>query len=116
LVVEDNDAMRRVVVRQLRKLNYRVLEARSATEAIAAIEGEAIDLLFTDMILPDGLTGIDVARVAVAKAPAVRVIVTSGFPRTDFFEQAGGLANVRLLPKPYRREDLGRALRDALEC
>jgi CheY-like chemotaxis protein len=114
LVVEDNDAMRRVVVRQLRKLNYRVLEAGSATEAIAAIEGEAIDLLFTDM--PDGLTGIDVARVAVAKAPAVRVIVTSGFPRTDFFEQAGELANVRLLPKPYRREDLGRALHDALDC
>lgn len=47
LVVEDNDAMRRVVVRQLRKLNYRVLEAASATEAI---EGEAIDLRFTDMI------------------------------------------------------------------
>jgi CheY-like chemotaxis protein len=105
--------MRRVVVRQLRKLNYRVLEAGSATEAIAAIEGEAIDLLFNDM--PDGLTGIDVARVAVAKAPA-GVIVTSGFPRTDFFEQAGGLANVRLLPKPYRREDLGRALHDALDC
>jgi signal transduction histidine kinase len=116
LVVEDNEAMRRVVVRQLRELNYRVLEAGSAAEAVAVIETAAIDLLFTDMILPDGLTGIDVARVAVAKAPATRVIVTSGFPRTDFFEQAGGLANLRLLPKPYRWEDLGRAVRDALDC
>jgi CheY-like chemotaxis protein len=116
LVVEDNEAMRRVVVRQLRELNYRVLEAASAAEAVAVIETAAIDLLFTDMILPDGLTGIDVARVAVAKAPATRVIVTSGFPRTDFFEQAGGLANLRLLPKPYRWEDLGRAVRDALDC
>jgi signal transduction histidine kinase len=115
LVVEDNAAMRRIVVRHLRRLNYRILDAGNAAEAIATIEREAIDLLFTDMILPDGLTGIDVARVALAKLPATRVIVTSGFPRADFFEQAGGLANVRLLPKPYRSEDLGRAVREALD-
>jgi DNA-binding NarL/FixJ family response regulator len=84
------------VVRQLHELNYRVFEADTVAEAIAAIEREAID----------------VARVAVAKAPATRVVVTSGFPRTDYFEQAGGLTNVRLLPKPCRSEDLNSAVRD----
>jgi hypothetical protein len=113
LVVEDNNAMRRSssgnCAAQLprprsrkRDRGHRGNRGRGDRSALHRLD-------------PGGLKG-DVARVAVAKPPAVRVIVTSGFPRTDFSEQAGGLANVRLLQKSYRREDLGRALRDALDC
>jgi PAS domain S-box-containing protein len=114
LVVEDNAAMRRVAVRQLNGLGYRVLEAGTAAAALALFATEAIDLLFTDVVMPGGMTGFELARAASALAPALKVLVTSGFPEMKLDGQAGG--GMRLLSKPYRKDELARALRETLDA
>jgi CheY-like chemotaxis protein len=113
LVVEDNPALRRVVVMQLGKLGYRTLEAENVAAAIAALEGrERIDLLFADVVMPGKLDGYDLARTARERWPKVKIVLTSGFPGNN--RDARPPAGVPLLTKPYRREALARALRDAL--
>jgi len=111
LVVEDNPAMRRVALRQLRDLGYRVLEADSAAQALQLLAVEKIDLLFTDIMMPGGLTGLELAYLATGQTPALKVVVTSGYSATEF---SGG--DVRFLSKPFRKDDLARALRAALDA
>lgn len=113
LAVEDNAGMRRVVVRQLTELGYRVIEAEDAQTALDILESEKVDLLFTDIVMPGGTGGYEMADTVRARWPKIKIVLTSGFPehRTD-----GGAigAGLRLLVKPYRRDDLSRAIRDAL--
>jgi signal transduction histidine kinase len=114
LVVEDNASLRRVVVRQLGELGYRALEADSAANAVTILESEPVDLLFTDVIMTGVTTGIELARSARERWPGIRVVLTSGFPEV----KANGAApsmEARLLNKPYRREDLAKALRETLD-
>ncbi len=81
LVVEDNAGLRRIVVRQLGEAGYRVLEAPDAEAAMTIIESpEPIHLLLTDVVMPGAMDGRDLARVAVARRPALRTLLTSGFP------------------------------------
>ena len=80
LVVEDNAAMRRVVIRQLSELGYRALEAEAVAAALDILENEKIDLLFTDVVMPGGANGFDLARSARARWPALKIVLTSGFP------------------------------------
>ena len=115
LVVEDNPGMRRVVVRQLRELGYRVLEAENAAAALAILERERADLLFTDIVMPGETTGIELARVAAGRWPNLRVVLTSGFPDAKLSDDFAA-TSARLLTKPYRKEALASTLRDALGC
>src|SRR6266566_607606 len=114
LAVEDNASLRRVVARQLTELGYRVLEAEDAQTALRILESEAIDLLFTDIVMPGGTSGYEIAGRVLARWPQIKVVLTSGFPenRTKGDPTAHGL---RLLSKPYRRDDLGRIIREALD-
>ena len=114
LAVEDNASLRRVVARQLTELGYRVLEAEDAQTALRILESEAIDLLFTDIVMPGGTSGYEIAGRVLARWPRIKVVLTSGFPenRTNCDLNARGL---RLLSKPYRRDDLGRMIREALD-
>jgi CheY-like chemotaxis protein len=117
LVVEDDEGMRRVVVKQLAGLGYRVLEASDAAAAIAMLRREPqIDLLFTDIVMPGSRSGVELARDARALLPQLRVLLTSGFPqvRTDI----GGWPDdsLRLLNKPYRRDELARVMREVLDA
>ncbi len=105
LAVEDNPALRRIVVKQLHELNYKVLEAEDAAAALSALEHEPIDLLFTDIIMPGATTGFDIARIAHARWPKVRVVLTSGFSQTNLFDDMQSSGSVHLLSKPYRKED-----------
>ncbi|HZB93765.1 MAG TPA: PAS domain-containing protein [Stellaceae bacterium] len=115
LVVEDNAALRRMAVRQLGELGYRVDEAENATQAIEMIARDAaIDLLFTDVVMPGGMDGRQLADVVTARWPHIKVLLTSGFPGTMIQRSDPG-PGVKLLNKPYRRDQLARALRDALE-
>ncbi len=114
LVVEDNLALRRVAIRQLTGLGYRVLEAGTGAEAVALLETTPVDLVFTDVVLPGGMDGFALAHLVAGRFPGVKIVLTSGFPEAKL-EQHLELANLRLLSKPYRKEDLARLLREALE-
>jgi CheY-like chemotaxis protein len=116
LAVEDNDGLRRVVVRQLKDLGYRVLEAQDGVTALKILESEPVDLLFTDIVMPGGLSGYDLARAAVSRWPALKLLLTSGFPETKLNGNGGAPVNMRLLTKPYRKDDLARALRKAFDA
>jgi CheY-like chemotaxis protein len=114
LTVEDNRSLRRVVVRQLTQMGYRVLEAENAAEALKTLETEKIDLLFSDVVMAGGMSGIDLARTALQRWPALKVLLTSGFPETKLNGNGHGPIPARLLNKPYRKEDLARAILAAL--
>ena len=132
LAVEDNPGLRRVVVRQLKELGYRVFEAEDGPSALRLLDTEAVDLLFTDIVMPGGLTGYELARLAKERRPELKVVLTSGFPEAKLGNGNGngngraagngngGLADgppagLRLLSKPYRREELARVLREVLD-
>jgi CheY-like chemotaxis protein len=114
LVVEDDAAMRRVVLRQLYELGYRVLEAEKPSTALRLLETESVDLLFTDIVTPGSIDGIALARTAAARWPSLKILLTSGFPqaRRDGRAEINGF---RLLSKPYKRDDLARTLREVLD-
>jgi PAS domain S-box-containing protein len=114
LAVEDNASLRRVVARQLTELGYRVLEAEDAQTALRIIESEPVDILFTDIVMPGGISGYEIAGRVLSRWPQIKVVLTSGFPdnRTNGDTGARGL---RLLSKPYRRDDLGRVIREVLD-
>jgi CheY-like chemotaxis protein len=114
LAVEDNVSLRRVVVRQLTELGYRVLEAEDAQAALRVLESERVDVLFTDIVMPGGVSGYDIARTVLSRWPEVKVLLTSGFPEAKINGDESPL-DIRLLSKPYRRDDLARAMREVLE-
>jgi PAS domain S-box-containing protein len=114
LAVEDNASLRRVVVRQLMELGYRVLEAEDGQSALSVLESERVDVLFTDIIMPGGTSGFEIARTVLSRWPAIKVVLTSGFPE-ERINGAADAPNLRLLSKPYRRDDLARIIRDVLD-
>jgi PAS domain S-box-containing protein len=115
LVVEDNAGLRRIVTRQLRDLGYGVLEAENAAAAQAVLEQQPADLLFTDIVMPGEMDGFELVRIAFSRWPAMRVVLTSGFPQAKITGTIGTAATAaHLLSKPYRKVDLARALRVAL--
>ena len=75
--------------------------------------GEPIDLLFTDVMLPGGMTGVELAAMARARWPRLKVLLTSGFPEA-LLDEPASRAGLRMIGKPYREEELARTLRDVL--
>ncbi len=116
LAVEDNAGLRKVVVRQLKELGYRVLEADTAAAALAILETEPAALVLTDVVMPGGMSGIALAKEVSRRWPQTRIVLTSGFPEGGLCEAEDINAFGRLLSKPYRRADLAHALKEALEA
>jgi len=115
LAVEDNRALRRILVRQLQDLGYRVLEAEDAKSAIAILDRENdVDLLFTDIVLPGGVNGSELARMAAAMRAELKVLFTSGFPEAAFGPGGALPTGASLLVKPYRKDELAQRLRESL--
>jgi len=121
LVVEDNAAMRKVVVDQLKTLGYSVIEAGNAREALTAIINEPhIDLMFSDVVMPGPMDGIALRQAAMKVKPGLKVLLTSGFLRsadgasTDAGERQFSPTE-SLLMKPYRKQDLAAAVRKTLD-
>ena len=114
LAVEDNAGLRLVVARQLGDLGYRVVEADDANGALAILETQAVAVLLSDVVLPGGMSGYELARIALERWPAIKVVLTSGFPENTIPSEAKP-PSVKLLNKPYRREDLGRLIRKVLD-
>jgi two-component system, chemotaxis family, CheB/CheR fusion protein len=116
LVVEDNTALRCVVVRQLGELGYRVLAAENATAGLRLLEQQSVDLLLTDIVMPGGINGRELAQRARQRWPGIKVVFTSGFSEAWLSGHAGRLpSRAPLLSKPYRKEELASAAREALD-
>lgn len=115
LAVEDDDIVRKLVVDNLDKLGYRVLEAADGAAALEILRSSArIDLLFTDVILPGGMTGLELAEESRTLRPGLRVLFTSGYTKSSTVHQGKIDESVHLLSKPYRREELNRKIREVL--
>ena len=116
LVVEDNASLRRAAVQQLMMLGYNALEADGAQAALDVLQTkQSIDLLFTDVVMPGSMDGIDLAEHAAALRPDMRILLTSGFPDVRGAEQRLNAGKFHLLGKPYRHEELARMLRERLD-
>jgi CheY-like chemotaxis protein len=116
LVVEDSDAVRRVAVNILRGLGYQVEEAEDGPSALKILERPGhIDLLFTDLIMPNGIDGQELSRRARALRPGLKALFTSGYSEQFIKGRGPTEAGVALLSKPYRTKQLAEAVRNALE-
>ena len=117
LVVDDNTEMRSVARRHLSALGYRVREAASGPAAVDCLrKGQRFDLLFTDVIMPDGMTGYQLAAVARQIQPGLKVLFTTGYARPAEIQERGEFPPGPVLRKPYRKLDLATAVREALEA
>jgi PAS domain S-box-containing protein len=117
LVVEDDPAVRGFVLAVVRTLGYRVLEAGDAGEALALLADHPdVDLLFTDVILPGGVSGRQLAESAERLRPGLKVLFTSGYTRNSVVHQGRLNHGVSFLAKPYKREELARKLREVLDA
>jgi len=117
LVVEDNAMVREYVESELKALGYRVIVTRNAPATLDILRGsEKIDLMFSDVVMPGGMFGPELAREAARLRPHLKILLTSGY--TDHpVEALDGLGQeVRILSKPYRRRELAAALRSALKA
>jgi signal transduction histidine kinase/CheY-like chemotaxis protein len=115
LIVEDDPLVREYVKAQITRFGFRTLAAGNAAEALAVIDGpERIDLLFTDVMLPGGVNGRQLAAEAVKRRPALKVLYTSGYAENALVHHGRLDAGVLLLPKPYLSADLARMLITAL--
>ncbi len=117
LVVEDNAQLRRAVARQLAELGYRVREAGNGESALEILsQGDQIDLLFSDVVMPGTIDGLDLAHRARALRPDMKILITSGFPgmRGSAPRLAG--SPFPLIGKPFSRAHLARAIRDSLDA
>lgn len=118
LVVEDEPMVRAHVEKLLAKLGYVVTAAEDAQEALSVLhDDQAFDLIFTDVIMPGGMTGPQLGQAALRLAPHIKLLYTSGYPATAF-ESLGldDLSNVNFLAKPYRSEQLQQKLATILNA
>jgi PAS domain S-box-containing protein len=116
LVVEDDDEVRAYSVDSLRELGYRVIEAHDGPSALRLLERQPrVDLLFTDVVLPGGLTGAQVAAQARTLRPALRVLFTTGYARNAIVHQGRLDKGVQLIVKPFSFGDLAVKVRDVLD-
>jgi len=117
LVVEDSEAVRRVAVTILKGLGYQVREAQDGPGALAILkEPGTIDLLFTDLIMPNGIDGQELLRRARALRPGIKALFTSGYSEQFIKGRGAAEAGVALLSKPYRTQKLAEAVRGALDA
>ena len=115
LVVEDDQRVRRVSVRRLRELGYAVIEADSGVAALLMLDREEpIDVLFTDIVMPGGISGIDLAHEARRRRPELRVLFTSGYAEPAAVKGSTLTTKVAWLGKPYSINELDAKLRALL--
>lgn len=116
LVVEDDPIVRETVLEMLGGLGYKTEVASGVEQAREALRAGDFDLLFTDVMLPGGMTGVDIADYARKLQPDIAVLYTSGHPRDRLNDNLMLGSDVRLLSKPYRVEVLAASLRALLDA
>jgi len=114
LVVEDNEDLLEVTTAMLTTFGYRVLCARNGAEAIQMLEsGQEFELLFSDVVMPNGMNGVELAREARRLSKDIKILLTSGYAG-DVLERHGAVDEFLIIDKPFRLADLARRLRSIL--
>jgi CheY-like chemotaxis protein len=116
LVVEDDPLVRDYVIEQLKGLGYRTFGCPYGSDALVLLDqNPLIDLLFTDVVMPGGMGGRELANAARAQRPELKVLFTSGYTENSI-DQNGRLdSDVEFLSKPYRRNQLAAKVRKVLD-
>jgi CheY-like chemotaxis protein len=115
LVVEDDTRVRQLTIKRLKLIGYQVLEASDGPTALEILQrGAAVDLLFTDLIMPGGLSGREVARRARVLKPGIKVLLTSGYAEELVHGDDLQRERLKVLRKPYQQADLVAILREIL--
>jgi signal transduction histidine kinase len=116
LVTEDDPFVRAYVVGSLEDLGYRVIAAQDAREALTHLNQNAdIDILFTDIVMPGGLNGWELAERAQQIKPSLKLLFTSGYALETLVARGRIHPDTAILNKPYRRPELARRLREVLD-
>jgi len=111
LVVEDDETVCDTAVAMLIALGYRVAIARDGQVALAILEGpQQVDILFSDVVMPRGMTGVELARKAQQLRPQLKILLTSGYTREALAARHQLTEDMPLLAKPYRQSELARQL------
>lgn len=116
LVVDDEEQLLELTRVKLEKLGYRVFTARNSDQALSVLaEQPSIDLLFSDVVMPGGVNGFQLAERAVADKPNLKVLLTSGYTERAIAHNGQAKFAKHLLSKPYTIEKLAREVRIAIE-
>jgi len=117
LVVEDDEDVRNVLCGMLSGFGYQVLVARNAPEALEILgrKRTRVDLIITDVVMPGGMNGVDLMRETQRRRPGIRGLLVSGYTAGDAIQQDEDTEQLPLLRKPFRQQELARAVRAALE-
>ncbi|MFG1420719.1 PAS domain S-box protein [Roseixanthobacter liquoris] len=117
LVVEDDDALRGYATEMLRELGYRVLEAGNGIAALGVLaQHPEVDLLFTDVIMPGGINGRQLADQAQVRQPGLKVLFTTGYTRNAIVHNGQLDTGVELISKPYSFDQLAAKVRRSLDA
>ena len=115
LVVEDDEDVLAVTAESLRELGYQVVTAVNAAQALEILKGDQpIDLLFSDVIIPGGTNGAQLAVTARHVRPDLKVLLTSGYTAAALSLEHGLPDNLNVVGKPYQRDELAKKLRLAI--
>jgi signal transduction histidine kinase/CheY-like chemotaxis protein len=116
LVIEDDDEVRTYSVETLRELGYRVIEAHDGPSGLRLLERQSrVDLLFTDVVLPGGMTGAHVAIQARELRPELKVLFTTGYARNAIVHHGRLDKGAQLITKPFSYAELAAKVRDVLD-
>ncbi len=117
LVVEDDDDVRELTVALLDDLGYSVLAARNGVEALAMLKKSArIDILFTDVVLPQGMNGRALSEEAAVLRPDLPVLFTTGYARNAIIHDGRLDPGVQFIAKPYTQEEIAHKLRSVIDA
>lgn len=112
LIVEDEPDPLAAAAELFRSIGYDVVTAGDTLAAMEILQKHPdINIVFTDVMMPHGMSGIELARRVHEQHPAIRIVLTSGFPMAALQRQYGDVGKVTFIPKPYRLADVARALR-----
>jgi PAS domain S-box-containing protein len=116
LLVEDNVEVRQVTASRLAELGYRVIDVDGGPAALGILKsGQAVDVVFSDIVMAGGMSGFDVAQWVYTHRPGLKMLLTSGYADEALRVQDRPAAGLKILRKPYNRNELARAIRQAID-
>jgi PAS domain S-box-containing protein len=116
LVVEDDNALRAYTTESLRELGYFVMEAASGAAALESLAKHPVDLLFTDVVMPGGINGRQLADEAQRRWPGLKVLFTTGYTRNAIVHHGRLDSGIHLVGKPFSFQDLAARIRSRLDA